>query len=94
MPFDGGTYQADLDRPRLENQLSLVRQLMSDGRWRTLAEVLAGVGVGSEAGISARLRDLRKPKFGGYVVERRRRHGGLWEYRVTGGSWRQREMPL
>jgi hypothetical protein len=38
----------------------------------------------TETGISARLRDLRKPKFGGYTVEiRRRSDGGLWEYRLV-----------
>ncbi len=38
----------------------------------------------TETGISARLRDLRKPKFGGYVVESKRRFdGGLWEYRLV-----------
>jgi hypothetical protein len=38
----------------------------------------------TETGISARLRDLRKPKFGGYVVESKRRYdGGLWEYRLV-----------
>jgi len=39
-----------------------------------------------EASVSARLRDLRKAKFGGYRVERQRvREGrGLYHYRLTG----------
>jgi hypothetical protein len=54
---------------------------MSDGVWRTLAEIKEAVG-GSEAGISARLRDARRPAVGGFIVERRRRGApaaGLWE---------------
>jgi len=35
-----------------------------------------------EASVSARLRDLRKEKFGGHVVERRAVKRGLFEYRV------------
>ena len=42
-------------------------------------DVVAG---GSEAGISARLRDLRKEKFGGYSIERKRSDEGLWWYRM------------
>lgn len=55
---------------------------MLRGGWWSLRELhnLAG---GSEAGISARLRDLRKPRFGGYQVERRRVEGGLFEYRIS-----------
>jgi hypothetical protein len=58
---------------------------MSDGAWRTLEEIRSRVG-GSEAAISARLRDLRKDKFGGHIVESRRRGDGsrgLWEYRLV-----------
>lgn len=57
-------------------------------RWWTLAEIVEHVG-GSEASVSARLRDLRKPQFGAFVVERRRRgepKRGLFEYRVTKGD--------
>ena len=51
---------------------------MGDQHWRTLHEIASWVG-GSETGISARLRDLRKD---GYTVNRRRVTGanGLWEY--------------
>ena len=79
--FDGRTFEPENDRDRLVGQLDRVRALMLDGMWRDLASIRADVG-GSEAGISARLRDLRKGSFGGYQVERRRVHGGLFEYRV------------
>jgi hypothetical protein len=63
---------------------------MGDGGWWTMAR-LAEVARCSEAAASARVRDLRKPRFGGYTVERRHVRDGLWEYRLerppeTGGS--------
>ena len=58
-----------------------VYTLMQDSEWRTLSEIARYTG-DSEASISARLRDLRKPKFGGLTVNRRRRSQGLHEYQV------------
>lgn len=58
---------------------------MKDGSWHTLPEIAAGTG-DPEASISARLRDLRKPRFGSYVVDRRRRSQGLFEYRLRVGQ--------
>jgi uncharacterized membrane protein len=52
------------------------------GDWWTLAELARATGY-PEASISARLRDLRKPKFGGYTVERQYVERGLFRYRVT-----------
>ena len=80
--FDGATYEPAHDQARLSTQLGAVKALMGDGRWRTLTQIRAAVG-GSEAGVSARLRDLRKPRFGGYTVERQRVDGGLYEYRMA-----------
>lgn len=80
--FDGETFEPELDAERLSRLLDRVRRLMLDGHWRTIGEIQRLVG-GSEAGVSARLRDFRKPRFGGYTVERRRIKGGLHEYRVT-----------
>lgn len=82
--FDGITYDHDEDGDRLVTQLRRVFQAMRPGQWWTLGKLAVQVG-GSEAGVSARLRDLRKPKFGGYIVERRRVPGGrgLWEYRLV-----------
>lgn len=82
--FDGATYDHDKDYARLSGQLAEVYNLMRDGRYRTLAEI-RNVVHGSEAGISARLRDLRKQKWGAHRVNRRRREGtdGLHEYQVV-----------
>lgn len=77
------TYSGALDGERLTSQLDAVLVLMQDGTWRTLSEIRAAIGRGSEAGISARLREVRAIRRG--VVERRRRGDpkqGLWEYRL------------
>ena len=85
LDFDGETFDSVLDTVRLSRQAQLVFDLMRDGQWRTLAEITRAIGSGSEAGVSARLRDFRKPKFGAFVVDRRRRcagENGLWEYQL------------
>ena len=77
--IDGETYNPDLDHERLSGQLRRVFELMRDGQCRTHRQI-ADVCQGSEAAVSARLRDLRKAKFGGHIVERVRVNGGLWRY--------------
>ena len=87
--FDGETFEPNLDGERQENQLEGVRRAMIVAArridaWLTIGELRAAAG-GSEAGISARIRDLRKARFGGNVIERRRRGDpkrGLFEYRL------------
>ena len=79
--FDGTTYDPERDHNRLKSLLGRVWTVMSDGKWHTLAE-LGWRAEGSEAGVSARLRDLRKRRFGGYRVDRRRIVEGLHEYRL------------
>jgi hypothetical protein len=81
LDFDGATYEPALDQERLSSQLRRVKILMNDGKWRTLSAIARCVG-GSEAGVSARLRDFRKDRFGALTVERRRIAGGLYEYRL------------
>jgi hypothetical protein len=78
----GETYDVGVDYDRLNAQSKRVYRVMADHEWRTLREVAAITG-DPEASISARLRDFRKPEFGGMTVERRRRGGapsGTWEY--------------
>lgn len=79
--FDGATIDEKRDTPRLSGQMADIYNLMSDGHYRTLHAICERVGA-SEAGASARLRDLRKPKFGGHTVHRRHICNGLHEYRL------------
>ncbi len=95
--FGGRTFDATLDAKRLGAQLTRVLQAMSDGRWRTLAEIQTRIQAMTgkrdpEASLSARLRDIRK-LWGEEAMESRRRTedgvDGLWEYRsnaVLGGA--------
>lgn len=83
--FDGETFRPGLDGDRLGRQVRAVFDLMKDGRWRTLQEVSDAVSAPAPS-VSARLRDLRKPKFGGWNVARRRRGNpreGLFEYQLS-----------
>ena len=84
--FDGKTYEEPLDQKRLTAQLFRVRACVMKNYpiWLTLGGISGLTGY-PEASVSARLRDLRKERFGAYVVQRRRRgdgRRGLFEYRV------------
>lgn len=84
LEFDGATYESEFDRERLTRQLLRVYMLMKDGQWRTLAEIETATG-DHQASVSARLRDLRKRKFGDHTVNRRTRGirvRGLFEYQL------------
>ena len=79
--FDGVTVTA-LDDERLSTQLALVYRALKSGGWWTLVDLSKASGA-SEAGASARCRDLRKDKFGAHRIERRRIGNGLYEYRMA-----------
>jgi len=83
--FDGASYEAKADEARLTGQLLRVFDCMKDGRWRTLSELHRVAGA-TEASVSARLRDLRKSRFGGHTVNRRargERERGIFEYQLV-----------
>ena len=84
-PRDGQTYDHERDGRRLAAQHQRVLSLMSDSKWRTLAAIALETG-DPEASISARLRDLRKERFGAYCVQRRYVARGLYEYRIFFGQ--------
>lgn len=71
---------------RLGSGRDMVELVMSDGRARTLWEIQQAVEAlphgahFSESTISARIRDLRKPHYGGHTIKRRTRHGQTSEY--------------
>lgn len=74
-----GPVSAD-DCARLEGQTRRIFLLMADGCWRTLAEI-EYLTQEPQASISAQLRHLRKLRFGGNTVNKRRR-GNQWEYQL------------
>jgi biotin operon repressor len=85
----GPAYEAKHDEKRIKSQMETVKQVLQQAAqydcWMTLAE-LARKTKYPEASISAQIRHLRKPWFGGYKIEKRRvgiPSMGLWEYRMT-----------
>ena len=80
--FDGVTINDERDNGRLQAQLTEVRLLVTNMGWWTLGEIARATGY-PEASVSARLRDLRKAKFGSFNVERKYVERGIWAYRVT-----------
>jgi hypothetical protein len=88
------TRKGSAKRTVLRTQREVLRDVMLSagecGAWLTLHE-LASLTHYGEASISAQLRHLRKPRFGGFVVEKRLREnqvvrgteiGSVWEYRL------------
>lgn len=43
-------------------------EVLKDGEWHTFSELYTAVGAGSRTGMAARIRDLRKPRYGGYII--------------------------
>ena len=83
--FNGPDYVPVRDNARLKSQLQRVFGLMRDGKWRSLADISLITG-DPPASISAQLRHLRKPRFGGYLVDKNYLGNGLYLYRVLGGK--------
>ena len=95
--FDGFTYRRELDEARLTSNLRRVLWCLLNGEWWTLAQLRCGcLGRCSEAGVSARIRDLRKPRFGGFTINHRRQEtnsrSGLWLYRLATGLVTQAQL--
>ena len=83
--FDGETYDHDRDVERLTGQWHRVYECMSDGQPRTLRQIATATG-DPEASVSARLRDLRKARFGAHKVHREYIDKGIHTYRLEAAS--------
>jgi hypothetical protein len=81
MHFSGETYNHSRDAARLRAQYDAVFKIMRDGCWRTLQQLESLVGA-PQASISARLRDMRKERFGAHTVHRRYLARGQYEYQL------------
>ena len=82
--FNGSDYEQKFDHVRLTGQIERVFNLMQDANWRTLEEISKATG-DPAASVSAQLRHLRKPRFGGHMVlkkPRGERSHGFFEYRL------------
>lgn len=80
--FDGYTLGEQPDHhERLRQQLARVHRVLADHEWHTPQELEKATG-DNWASAGARLRDLRKKKFGGYKIERLYLGGGLYKYRL------------
>lgn len=78
----GPAFEERTDGERLQKQHERIRDHMLLAGWRTLDEIERALGY-PQASVSAQLRHLRKERFGGWMVEKRRRAGaGTWEYQV------------
>ena len=92
--FNGSDYVPECDWHRLTTQVEQIREYMLARGWKTLGEIEAATGH-PQASISAQLRNLRKVRFGGYLVEKRRRGDrseGLFEYLLVNPKG-QLELP-
>jgi hypothetical protein len=80
--FDGESVRP-IDIPRLAGQVARVFELMRDSQWRTLKQI-ADACECLETSASARLRDLRKQRFGAHEVLSRQVSTAplLYQYRV------------
>lgn len=84
MKFSGSDYDIDLDKLRLSGQVKRIRDLMIDGKFRSLGEI-EKITSDPQASISAQLRNLRKSSFGSYTVNKKRvgkGTTGLFEYQL------------
>ena len=82
MYFDGSDYVPERDGQRLTIQFIRIFNLMKDGQARTLPEISSQTG-DPPASVSAQLRHMRKPRFGGHQVLKDYLGNGLYSYRLV-----------
>ena len=63
----------------MSSQIERVWEVMREGTPLTVAEIAELTG-DAQTSVSARLRDLRKERFGGHTIERRRQSDGFYCY--------------
>lgn len=80
--FPGPDYVEARDHARLASQLERIRlYMLGHGEFRTLDQI-AEATHSPHASVSAQLRHLATPKFGGYVKNRIHLGNGLYGYQI------------
>jgi hypothetical protein len=88
--FDGAHYNHIRDHLRLSHQHNRIFNLMLDGVWRSLQDIEKETG-DTSASISAALRNMRKPRFGGHTVNKQNVGSGRWLYQLVTAEDEQHE---
>ena len=73
--YGGNTFNPDTDASILKTNRERIQWLMLDGTFRTTAEIRAALMLSPETEVTARLREMRKPPYGGWCIECRIRPG-------------------
>lgn len=74
------------DCDRLTKKLKMIYDFLNSNGWVTLAEMERATGI-PQASASAFARHLRKHRFGGHQIDKRRRSdGNQWEYSLKGNN--------
>lgn len=81
--FKGDDYSPHRDRTRLKKQFDRVFDVMSDGRWHTIAEV-SEITEDPPQSVARQIRYIRSKKEG-LIVERRYDGDGLYSFRIDDG---------
>lgn len=66
----GGNYEPESE-PKMRSNLDLIREFMTfhPGVWMTKEQIRKGAGLEAGTDVTPRLRDLRKPRFGGWAID-------------------------
>jgi len=79
--FSGADYSEERDGDRLSTQLERVRDYMiGHGGWHSIRAIASSTG-DPEVSVAAQVRNLRKPRYGAHIVERKRL-GGVYVYHL------------
>lgn len=73
--------ESESDVIRLNKQQARVWAILKDEAWHTLPEIEERTGVPTQS-ISARIRDLRKVKYGEHTIHRESLGHGVFRYRL------------
>lgn len=82
--FNGADYNSEEDYNRLTGQMQRVFAVMIDRQWRDLQTIAEKCG-DPETSVSAQMRNLRKDRFGGHTVLKKRvgkPGSGHYEYQL------------
>jgi hypothetical protein len=82
-PFGGDQYH-DEDEQKLRRNTDAIRELLvgHPGQWFSVAEIRRACKLSPDTEVTARLRDLRKPRWGAWAIDCERQRDGVYRYRL------------